>query len=122
MEKIFISSERLEEFEWNFQERFGLWKYFLKVTKKLGLHKKTENFDFLNQICPKRTFPVEKSKIENHHWILHIRISLGTKFHLKLTSLISWYRSAQKGYYWPKMEKVNITIAFYISKLVWVPN
>ena len=42
----------------------------------------------MNQICPKRVFPLENKKSEQHHWILHIWISLGIKFHLKLTVLI----------------------------------
>ena len=50
-----------------FSGKVWFMKIFFKSHKKLGLHKKTENFDFLNQICPKRTFPVEKSKTENHH-------------------------------------------------------
>ena len=32
-------------------------------------------------------FPVWNRKSEHHHWILHIRISLGTKFQLKLIVL-----------------------------------
>ena len=35
----------------------------------------------LDQSCPKRVFPVKNRKIEYHHWILYIGISLGTKFH-----------------------------------------
>ena len=38
-----------------------------------------DSFDFLDQICPKRVIPIKNRKIE-HHWILHIPISLGTKF------------------------------------------
>ena len=30
----------------------------------------------MSQICPKKVFPVEKSKTEHHHWILQIQISL----------------------------------------------
>ena len=41
----------------------------------------------MDQICPKRAFPVESRKSEHHHWILYIRISLHTKFQLKLTFL-----------------------------------
>ena len=39
--------------------------------------------DFLDKACKNR-FKTEK----NHHQILHIRNSLGTKFQLKLTILI----------------------------------
>ena len=47
-----------------------------------------DSFDFLDQICPKRVFPVENGKSEHHHLILHIRIRLGAKFQPKLTILI----------------------------------
>ena len=39
-----------------------------------------------------------KQKSEHHHWILHIRISLDTKFQPKLTILIFWTKFAQKGF------------------------
>ena len=45
-----------------------------------------EQFWILGQICPRRVFMVKNKKSEYHHWILHIRISLGTKFQLKLTN------------------------------------
>ena len=54
--------------------------------------------------------------------ILLIRISLVTKFQLKLTILIFWTKSAQKGGFRLKTEKVNTTIEFCIIELVQVPN
>ena len=55
--------------------------------------------DFLYQICPKRVFPVEKKKKnEQHHWMVHIRISLSTKFQVNPLSasvaLIYYMRAA----------------------------
>ena len=44
----------------------------------------------MDQICPKRVFPIKNRKSGHHHWILHVRISVGTKFQLKLTILIFW--------------------------------
>ena len=52
--------------------------------------------------------------IEHHHWILHFRISLDTKFQLKLPILIFWTKFAQKGFFWSKTAKVNITIYLFI--------
>ena len=40
-------------------------------------------FWFLDQIYPKKVFPVENGKREHRHWILHIQNSLGTEFQLK---------------------------------------
>ena len=37
-----------------------------------------------------QNLPVENGKSEQHHWILHIRISLGTKFQIKPTIFIFW--------------------------------
>ena len=51
------------------------------------------------------------------HWIMQIRISIGTKgtkFQLKLTILIFSTKFAQKGYMRPKTNKVNATIKFFI--------
>ena len=64
----------------------------------------TDNFDFLEQICP-RVFPIKKRKNEHYHWILHVRISAGTKFQLKLIILIFWTKFAQKGYLYSKTKK-----------------
>ena len=35
----------------------------------------TNNFEFRNQICPKRVISVENEKSEHHHWILHLNYS-----------------------------------------------
>ena len=51
----------------------------------------------MDQICPKRVFPAENEKSKHHHWILHIRISLSIKFHLKLKILNFWPSLPKKG-------------------------
>ena len=48
----------------------------------------TDNFDFLNHIFQKSLFPHKAGQNGHYHKIQHIRISLGTNFHLKLTFLI----------------------------------
>ena len=53
----------------------------------------TDNLNFLDQISPKMR------KCEDHHWILYIWNSLGTKFQLKLTILILWTKFAQIRYF-----------------------
>ena len=45
---------------------------------------------FLNQLCPKEVILVKSGNSEHHHWILHVRISLGTKLLIKLTTLV-WF-------------------------------
>ena len=59
----------------------------------------TNNFEFCDQICLKRVFSVENEKSKHHHWILHTRISLGTKFHFKQTILNFGTKFSQKGYF-----------------------
>ena len=84
--------------------------------------------------------------MENHHGILHIRISSkfqlqqtnltfwnkfapqkilqvkngknSTKFQLKLAILIFWTKFDQKQYFQSKTEKVNTTIELWIFELV----
>ena len=77
-----------------------------------------DKFGFLDQICLKRVILIENRKIEQHYWILHIRISLGTKFLNKLRILIFWTNFAQKRYFCFKIEKVNISTEFCIFELV----
>ena len=80
----------------------------------------TNNFDFLEKICPKRVFPVYKRKDEHHHRISFIRVSLASKFQNKQTILNFWTKFAQKWYFRWKREKVIITIEFSIIRLDWV--
>ena len=53
----------------------------------------------------KRVFPVENRKSEHHHGILHISISLGTKFQLKQIILSFWAKFTQKRYFQLKTEQ-----------------
>ena len=73
----------------------------------------TDSFEFLNQINPKRLFPIQKEKKEtnkqtnkqNHHPIFHIQISVSSKFQLQQTILIFWKEFSKKGYFWSKQKK-----------------
>ena len=76
----------------------------------------------MDHICPKRALSSLKQKSEYLHWILYIRISLGTKFQLKLTILSFLTKFIQKGYFPSKKEKVNVITEFCIFKLTSVPN
>ena len=49
----------------------------------------------------------KQKKNERHHGILHVQITLSTKFQLKLTILIFWTKFVQKRYSRLKTEKVN---------------
>ena len=64
-------------------------------------------------------FMVRNRKIEHHHCIPLIQISLGTKFQLKLTILIFLTTFTQKGFFWSKTEKVNTT---YFQRNSAYPN
>ena len=50
-------------------------------------------------------YPIWNRKNEQCHWILHIRIILGTKFQFKLTILIFLTKFFQKGRFQSKTEK-----------------
>ena len=65
---------------------------------------------FFDQVCPKRVFPIKNGKSEHHYWIQLIRISLGNKFHLKLTILIFWTKFGQKEYSQSGMEKSHLCV------------
>ena len=53
---------------------------------------------------------------------MDMQISLGTKYQLKLTTLIFWTKFNKKRFFRPKTEGVNTTIEFCIVELVSVPN
>ena len=54
----------------------------------------TSDFEFWDQICPKRVFWVGNGKSEHHHSIV---FRLSSEFLLKLTSLIFWTKFTQKS-------------------------
>ena len=58
-------------------------------------------------------------KSEHHHQVLRIRNSLGTKFQLKPTFLISCNKFAQNGNFRSKKtEKVNVIIEFCLFEIL----
>ena len=56
-----------------------------------------KNFEFWDQISPKKVLSVKNEKSVHYHWTLHIRNSLGTKFQLKLTTLSFWKKLPKKS-------------------------
>ena len=106
-------------------------EFFNKICKKGHypvLH--TTNFiinfeqilEILEIFSQKMTLPNESRTNEYLHRIFRIRISLGTKFQFKPTSLIFWTKFAQKEYFRSTTEKVNITSEFCMFELVLLPN
>ena len=83
-------------------------------------------FWFFELNLPKMVFPVKNRKCEHRDGILHIWISIGTKFQLKLIILSFWTKFTQKRYFQLKTEQavqglqpfafcvvnVNSTVAF----------
>ena len=74
----------------------------------------------MDRIYAKRVVLIENRKSDYHDWILHIQITWGTKFQLKLTILIFRTKFIRKWYFWSKNEKLSITIDFYIFESAWV--
>ena len=73
---------------------------------------------FLDQISTNRVFPKKKEEKENHHQILHIQINLDSKFQLQQKILIFGANLQKRKNFSSKTEKMNITIKFFIFKLV----
>ena len=76
--------------------------------------------DFLDQIYPKRVFVIGNWKSEHRHWILHMRIDLGTKLYLRLTVLVFWAKFAQKRVFLVKnlnfaSLRVSMVVSCYIK-------
>ena len=72
----------------------------------------TNNFELLNQICPRKIFMVKNRKSEHHHWIPFVQISLSTKFQLKLTT---W----QLLFFWPDLPKKGFS---GLKQKKWTPH
>ena len=62
-------------------------------------------FWFFGANLPKKVFPVKNIKSEHHHGIMHIWISLDTKFQLKLIMFSFWTEFSQKRYFQLKTEQ-----------------
>ena len=73
-------------------------------------------FWFFGPNLPKKVFPVKNRKSEHHHGILHIWISLGTKFQLKLIILSFWTKFTQKRYFQLKTEQEAQGLQAFSSK------
>ena len=61
------------------------------------LYSNFSKFNILEQSSQKRILPIENRKTEHHHRVFHIRISLNTKFQLKLTLLTFWTNLFKTG-------------------------
>ena len=79
------------------------------------------NFDFLEQLCPKTVLP-PKNRGEHHYWVLHCQISLITKLQLETTILIFSSKFEQKRYFGSKPRNVSMTIELCIFRLVYILN
>ena len=63
------------------------------IYSRFNLSGQTDTFDLLDQICPKKVFPLENRKSEHHYRILHIRINVSTKFHNLLIKYLNLIKS-----------------------------
>ena len=89
-----------------------------------------KQFEVLEKSSKNRILPVENRKNQHHH--LHIRISLGIDFQLKVTILIFFSRNLpKKRCFQSKTGKMDITIFklvfesnFILNKQLWIfdPN
>ena len=68
---------------------------------------------FFQKICF-----LSKTEKNEHQRILHLGISLETKFYLNKAISNLWPKFAQKGYFRSKLEKVTIIIEFSIIELI----
>ena len=102
----------------------------VKATIEFGISKlnlvpnfrRTDNVDFFSSNLQNILFLIEKRDSEQCHWIFNIRVSLETKFLLKLSIMHFWTKFAQKECFRCKTEKVNATLGFRIFQLGLVLN
>ena len=132
-ESVWVLNLTLNKQFWFLWNKFLKTGYFHSKTEKINIFIEffllelvlVPNFTPNKQFWILRTnLPKKKSSGQKWRkcWIMHIRISLCTKFQLILTVLIFWIKFTQKGYFWSKINKVNTTTKFCIFELVWVSN
>ena len=73
----------------------------------------TDNFDFYDQVCQERVFPVKNRKNEHPQWILLLINTLGTKFQLALSILIIWSKFSLKEYFEMKTEESRLGVCLW---------
>ena len=75
--KMDISVQKEKKFPVEKREnKLQNWILHIQISVKYQISAKHDNFDFLDQLCPKRVIAVKNGKSEHYHWILLIRISL----------------------------------------------
>ena len=65
----------------------------------------TGSFDFFEPNYSQSKKKKKETNKQNHHPILHIQISVSSKFQLQQTILIFWKEFSKKGYFWSKQKK-----------------
>ena len=78
------------------QKKWTTHVFFIILHIQISLVRNSAQFWFFGSDLPKKVVPLENRKSEYHHRILHIWISLGTKFQLKLIILSFWTKFTQK--------------------------
>ena len=79
---------------------------------------------------PKKGISGQKQKSAHDHWILHTRISLGTKFQIKLTIQIFWTKFAQNSifglkqksehHYWILNSRISLCTKFQFKLTILI--
>ena len=124
-----------------FQLQLIILTFWIKFAQKGYFRSKTKNLNIIIEFCmfelvyvpnfslkqefwlfgpnlPKKGISSQKQKRQSHQWVLHIRISVGTKFEHKVTILIFWTKFAPKSHFHLKTKKENSIIELCIFELV----
>ena len=105
---------QVEGYQNNIETRKATGFKFLRLNTGRLIRQHQNKIDFWTKLSKK----VSNRKSEHHYKILHIQISLGTKFRLNLTLSNFWIKLTQEGYFRTNNKKKKITIDFYIFKLI----
>ena len=90
-----------------------------------------KQFWSLGQICSKRVHLMQFRKSEHNHWVMHIQISLGIKYHLKMAILILWTEKGISGQKWKSKRdhlilhiRIKLGAKFHFKQTIWTlgPN
>ena len=103
----FVQKQYFQSKKENLNTTIEFRKFELPQVPDLAL---TNNFEFWDQIFPKRVFLVKNRKIKHHHLILHIQIRIDTKFQLQMGIFEIWTKLAHKEFFRTKRNKLQFCV------------
>ena len=97
-------------------------RWIIPISWSIKSHYRHKKVEFGDQICPKDIFRVKNLKSEHYHWFLPTKVTLGTKFLIKLRLFIFWTKYTRKGFFFLKQKKWTAPLNSEYQVSIWTNN